>query len=178
MRLPQIDADGSPEPFPAPLDHADLRPILGLILNADRRLRGELDRVLEEFPVSTAEYTALIILRRSGPLTSAGLARRVYVTPQAMGQLVAGLEGKRLVQRHADPAHARRLLVELTAAGIDLLEKCGPSIASIEDAFLAGLNPREALYFHQLLQVCVDQMNAGRTPGTLDDGDESALAPE
>jgi DNA-binding MarR family transcriptional regulator len=50
-------------------------------------------------------------------MTVADLARVEFVTPQAMGATVAGLEEERLVARTVDPNDARRWNAVLTDAG-------------------------------------------------------------
>lgn len=139
------------------------RPLLGLILNADRGVRALMDETLQQYSLPTPEYTALVILRNYGPQPSAELARRVFVTPQAMGQIIASVEQRGLIVRHPDPNHGRRLLAELTPEGVRLVDQCVKSLEAVEQAFLGGLNPREQTYFCELLTECVDHLNEQRT---------------
>lgn len=77
-----------------------------------RRVRAEADE--EVLP-----YPQLAVLKRldEGSASTADLARAEAMTPQAMGEIVAALEGAELVSRRADATHGRRLLVSSTAAG-------------------------------------------------------------
>jgi DNA-binding MarR family transcriptional regulator len=50
-------------------------------------------------------------------MTTAELARREQITPQAMGATIAGLEQRGLVARSPDAADARRSILTLTAEG-------------------------------------------------------------
>lgn len=52
-----------------------------------------------------------------GPLSQRELADRCRVQAQTMSRIVARLERSGLVDRHPDPADARRLLVSRTEAG-------------------------------------------------------------
>ncbi|HVX47660.1 MAG TPA: MarR family transcriptional regulator [Mycobacteriales bacterium] len=63
------------------------------------------------------ESTALSLLERSGPTTSAALAREEHMTPQSMGATLTALERQGLVERHPDPDDGRRILMSVTAAG-------------------------------------------------------------
>ena len=63
------------------------------------------------------ELTVLSRLDRSGPATTAELARREQITPQAVGATIAGLEQHRLVTRTPDPTDGRRSIITLTPAG-------------------------------------------------------------
>jgi DNA-binding MarR family transcriptional regulator len=63
------------------------------------------------------ELTALSRLDRLGPSTTAELARREQITPQAMGATIANLERRGLVARGPDAGDRRRSILTLTAAG-------------------------------------------------------------
>lgn len=50
-------------------------------------------------------------------MTTAELARREQITPQAMGATIASLEQRGLVARSPDPTDARRSILTLTQEG-------------------------------------------------------------
>src|SRR3954462_12780026 len=92
-----------------------------LVGRLDRILRRRLGDALAPHGLSLPEYTTLSVLRaRPGP-SNAQLARRSLITPQAMNEVLARLEGRGLVRREVDPAHARIRRARLTAAGETLL---------------------------------------------------------
>lgn len=68
------------------------------------------------------ERTALSCLDRSGPTTSATLAREVQITAQAMGATVSALRARGLIERRADPADGRRVVLTVTEAGSQALK--------------------------------------------------------
>ena len=68
--------------------------------------------------LSNPQVTALSRLDRLGPMTTAGLARREQITPQAMGATIASLEKLGLVARTADADDARRSILTLTPEGL------------------------------------------------------------
>lgn len=72
---------------------------------------------LSEGDLTVPQLTALSRLDRSGPSTTAELARREQITPQAMGSTIAGLEERGLVARQPDSADGRRMILSLTPAG-------------------------------------------------------------
>jgi DNA-binding MarR family transcriptional regulator len=69
--------------------------------------------------LAAPQLTALSRLDRLGPLTTAELARREQITPQAMGATIASLEQRGLVARSADASDGRRAILSLTPAGTD-----------------------------------------------------------
>ena len=64
------------------------------------------------------QLTALSRLARRGPATTAELARREQITPQAMGATIASLEKLGLVARSADAADGRLSILGLTPEGL------------------------------------------------------------
>ena len=57
--------------------------------------------------LTSPQLTALSRLDRLGPATTAALARREQITPQAMGATIATLEERGLVTRRADSGDGR-----------------------------------------------------------------------
>jgi DNA-binding MarR family transcriptional regulator len=72
--------------------------------------------------LTTPEQSTLSRLERGGPATASDLARAEQVTPQAVGPLVAGLEGRGLVMRSPDPKDGRRVLLSVTEPGLEALQ--------------------------------------------------------
>jgi DNA-binding MarR family transcriptional regulator len=72
---------------------------------------------VSEGDLTGPQLTALSRLDRLGPSTTAELARREQITPQAMGATIASLEERSLVARAPDAADGRRSILRLTPAG-------------------------------------------------------------
>ncbi len=70
-----------------------------------------------EGELTLPQLTALSRLDRFGPSTTAELARREQITPQAMGATIASLEQRELVVRRPDSVDGRRSILSLTPAG-------------------------------------------------------------
>jgi DNA-binding MarR family transcriptional regulator len=68
--------------------------------------------------LSIPQLTALSRLARLGPMTTAELARREQISPQAMGATIASLEKLGLVARSADAADGRLSILGLTREGL------------------------------------------------------------
>lgn len=80
----------------------------------NRRVREEATTFGE---LSIPQMTALSRLDRQGPMTTAQLARREQISPQAMGATMASLEKRGLVARRPDPADGRLSILGLTPEG-------------------------------------------------------------
>jgi DNA-binding MarR family transcriptional regulator len=84
-----------------------------------RRLRS---RLRLESPPGRAELTmpqalALARIVEEGPISNAALAAGEYMRPQSTHEMVLFLEGRGFVERRADPADGRKLLIEVTTSG-------------------------------------------------------------
>jgi DNA-binding MarR family transcriptional regulator len=88
--------------------------------------------------LSAPQLTALSRIDRFGPLTTAELARREQITPQAMGATIASLEQRGLVARSADATDGRRSILSLTPQGRHVLHSGRSAVADKIAAALAG----------------------------------------
>jgi DNA-binding MarR family transcriptional regulator len=79
--------------------------------------------------LSSPQLTALSRIDRLGPMTTAELARREQITPQAMGATIASLEQRGLVARSPDAADARRSILTLTADGQTVIQSGRDALA-------------------------------------------------
>ena len=100
-----------PDAPPPEADAADLMHAVGVLL---RRVRGEAGHE----GLSWSQAAAMGRLDRTGPMTTADLARAEMVKPQSMGTLLAELEQEGLVERQPHPTDGRQILFSLTEAGV------------------------------------------------------------
>ena len=84
------------------------------------------------------ERTALAHLDRSGPTTSAALAREVQITAQAMGTTLNALRTRGLIERRPDPDDGRRVVLTVTETGRQALEDKRNSRAELIARALTG----------------------------------------
>lgn len=102
-------------------------------------VRVHLDAIVTPHGITTPQYTALTVLEFREGLTSAALARRAFVSAQAMSEVVIALERQELIVRRTDPAHARRRLITITDQGRELLDRIRPEAKRVEAILVEGL---------------------------------------
>ena len=122
-----------------------------LVGRLDRVLRRRLTDALGPHGLSLPEYTTLTVIRGTAGLSNAQLARRSLITPQAMSEVIARLEQRRLIRRRVDPTHARVRPAELTGAGDRLVRAADESVESIEQELLEGIAPSGQARLRDLL---------------------------
>ena len=65
-----------------------------VVARLERALRAEINERVKPHGLTTLQYTTLSILERGGELSNAQLARRAYMTPQSMSEVLDALEKK------------------------------------------------------------------------------------
>ncbi|NMH98438.1 MarR family winged helix-turn-helix transcriptional regulator [Pseudonocardia acidicola] len=126
-----------------------------LVKRLEMAERARMEEVLRPLGVTLHQYTALSILERRGGLSSAQLARRHVVSPQAMHQLVATMERDGLIERRPDESNRRILRAWLTEHGAEVLRSCHRVVDRLEERMLRALTPDEAAAFGQALERCL-----------------------
>src|SRR6185503_1675071 len=127
---------------PAPADPARPR-VTYLVGRLNRVLRRRLGEALTPYKLSVPQYTSLSVLHARGNLSNAELAKRAFISPQAMNEVIQGLEGRKLVTRKASSSHGRIVQLLLTPRGLDLMHECDSAVQRLEEAMLGGLTVLE-----------------------------------
>lgn len=110
-RAPRRTADAGPGTRPARIA-TDLRAALGPLV---RRLR----QFKPDGELTLSQTSVLVRLNREGPVTASELAAAEGIRPQSVCTIVNALQDRGLVARDQDPADGRRILLSVTAAGVD-----------------------------------------------------------
>jgi DNA-binding MarR family transcriptional regulator len=94
--------------------------------------------------LSLPESSALARLDRTGPATPGALAKLEQISPQSMGATLGTLERRGLIERHPDPADGRRVVMSVTADGLEVLRSRRSARAErLAQALSAGFTPAE-----------------------------------
>ena len=115
---------------------AELMHAMGVLL---RRVRAEAGQE----GLSWSQAAAMGRLDRTGPMTTADLARAEMVKPQSMGTLLAELEQDGLVQRRPHPTDGRQILFSLTPAGVEARRQRQAAKLAWLSAAIARFEPQE-----------------------------------
>lgn len=125
---------------------------LYLVKRLELVIRALMDDVLRPIGLTTLQYTALTVLQAKGELSSAQLARRSFLRPQTMHEMVLTLEKRGLITRGPDQRNRRVLLARLTDEGRAVLDRASPEVQELEDALLDGLSPGQRETFREGLR--------------------------
>lgn len=120
----------------------------------ERSVRKALSTALTPHRLSVAQYTVLSLLAGREGLSNAQLARRAYITPQAMSEVLRFLEGRGLLYREPSPDHARIHPAHLTDMGREMLAACDAAVDRMEDVMLASLPEDERRRMIEVIMRC------------------------
>ncbi len=125
-------------------------------------LRLEMDAALREEGMTTPQYAALSVLEEEAGLSGAALARRCFVKPQTMNEILVKLEAAGMVERRQHPEHGRVLSAYLTKKGAKRVSRAHGVVEAIEERMLAGLGRKKRSRLLETLRSCVESLEAGR----------------
>jgi DNA-binding MarR family transcriptional regulator len=128
-----------------------------LVKRLELAVRGEIESLMRPLGLTTHQYTALSVLARHPGLSSAQLARRSFISPQAANEIVSMMERKGLVVREADPRNRRILRMSLTDAGEVALRAGDELVDELEDRMFARLRHAEVERFRSTLEMCLSE---------------------
>ena len=131
-------------------------PQVGYVLKqAQSLLRLRMEEALEPLGLTVSHYSCLHQLRRAPGISSAALARGLFVTRQSMGAILQQLLDRGLVARPTRAETGRALPTALTADGERTLDAAQLLVTAVEDRMLAGLTPTQRTSLAEGLLACV-----------------------
>jgi DNA-binding MarR family transcriptional regulator len=140
----------------------DVEPRLSYVIaRLERALRAAINDRVKPHGLTTLQYTTLSVLGTRGELSNAQLARRSYMTPQAMSEVIEALEAKGLIRRDPHPNHRRIYPAALTAKGREVLSECDRAVDELEEQVLRDLSPTERAGLANGLMAAVRSLHAG-----------------
>lgn len=114
--------------------------VIGRISRLAKIVDTELTRTFARHGLDRSSFDVLATLRRNGrSLTPTELMRSSMITSGAVTQRLDRLEDRGLVRRSPSAADGRGVLIDLTDAGRELLDRLLPDHLATENRLLAAL---------------------------------------
>jgi DNA-binding MarR family transcriptional regulator len=131
------------------------------VARLERAIRQGINRRVKPYGLTTLQYTTLSVLGRRDGLSNAQLARRAYMTPQSMNEVIDALEQKGLIVRNPHPNHRRVYPATLTPKGREVLAECDRVVDDLESQMLSELTTRQAEALRVGVMSAVRSLGAG-----------------
>ncbi|WP_158843443.1 MarR family winged helix-turn-helix transcriptional regulator [Saccharothrix deserti] len=138
--------------------------VIGRLNRLARLVEGELRKTFAEHELDTASFDVLATLRRSEPphrLTPTELMRASMVTSGAITQRLDRLEARGLVVRSPNEHDGRGVVVSLTDAGRDLIDRTLPDHLATENRLLDALSKTERAALADTLKQLLESLGDG-----------------
>ena len=134
-----------------------IKEIVGAIRKFVRAVSLDAFKISKKYGLTGPQSTLLRTLVKEGPLSSASLSRRLYVTPSNITGIIDRLEKKGLVERIRKERDRRIVLINLTESGAELSNSLPDPIEKKLIYELADLKPEHvrilALVMNQILNL-------------------------
>lgn len=114
--------------------------LLSGLYRASGAIRQHLERTLQaEVGLHWSAFAALLCLWRNGQVETRRLADETGVAKSTLSSILNMLEERKLVRRRAHDRERRLVLVDLTAAGVELISALFPKVRAEEARIVAHL---------------------------------------
>jgi DNA-binding MarR family transcriptional regulator len=129
-----------------------------LIKRAQAALHVCLEEIVSAHGLGIPQFVVLSFLAETPGLANADLARRAFVTPQTMNEVLKQLESAGLVERVQNPTNARILNAYLTRSGTRKLSAVSSQVRELEARLLSGLSGDERQILNRALLTIIDNV--------------------
>ena len=127
-----------------------------------QRLFASISERVAPYGLTTLQFTTLSVLSRHGaPLSTSQLARRAFMTPQSMSEVIHALERNGLIKRNPHPNHRRTLPATITPKGRRVLAACDEAVSEFEDSMLSGFSDKDRAAFLDMVKAAVRNLGGG-----------------
>ncbi len=129
-----------------------------LVKRAQSVIHLALEEIVSKHGLGIPHYVVLTLLAETPGLPNAELARKAFVTPQSMNEVLKQLEASGLVERHPSPSNARILCAHLTQAGEQKWRSVDEGVQELEERLLQGLTRDEVRVLNRSLKTIIWNM--------------------
>jgi DNA-binding MarR family transcriptional regulator len=126
-----------------------------------RRMRLQGESVMAQLGLRPRHLMALTVLRDRGGSAQQALSSTLMMDGTNVVGLLNDLEAERLIERRRSPQDRRRHVVEVTANGLELLDKAERALAAAENEVLAALDEAQRETLYALLQQAANGEGSG-----------------
>jgi DNA-binding MarR family transcriptional regulator len=125
-------------------------------------LSRQFEAAMQAVSLTATQFGVLASIAAEPGLGSGQLARRVLVTPQSVGELVAALEAAGLVTRDRSGGRGRRAGISLTPRGEQILGQAYRIVAALNEPSRLGLDAAEVVTLNTLLHRVLRTVQTGQ----------------
>lgn len=114
--------------------------------------------ILEDFPITPPQFSALIWLYKDGDMTIGELSQKMYIACSTITDLIDRMEKNNLVTRIRDDRDRRVVRIQMLEYGRDIIQKVLSARRAYLHRILEKFTQEEALQAEEILQLIYKQM--------------------
>lgn len=123
------------------------------IMYTQNVLSEKFNELIKPYDLSHEQYNVLRILRgQKGPANMSTIQERMIAKSSNTTRLIDKLLLKELVTREVCPGNRRKMEVEITQKGLELLAELDPKVDAHEELFSSNMTTEELTQLNQLLE--------------------------
>ena len=126
--------------------------LIYLVKSLEAANRSQMDALLRDASVTTMQYLTLGVLLEHEALSGAALARRTFVKPQSMQDIIQALEAKGYIERKRPQEDRRERVISITDSGAALMRQLESRVAAFDTALCDDFSAAEEAQFRNLLR--------------------------
>ncbi|KAA8731256.1 MarR family transcriptional regulator [Acinetobacter qingfengensis] len=123
------------------------------IARTDRLINKILNDELKKLNISLSQFTMLSVIQRKPGLSNAKLAELSFIKPQSATKVIQELENHQWITKRSDPEHGRRILIELSALGLEKVQACREIVRHVESQMLGSIDSNLAMVIKNNLDI-------------------------
>jgi len=145
-------------PEQAPDGHAEINEYLAYLLaSANRRMRQGLAQTIAAEDVTEEQWRILHVLSDEQGRAMGDLAEQVLMNHPALTKNIDKMVSRGLVQRAADGADSRRVLVYISDLGLEMVARLRKCVDAHHGVLAEALGPRKTEQLKKLLKAFIDE---------------------
>jgi DNA-binding MarR family transcriptional regulator len=131
----------------------------------------------EGFDITAVQYSALLAIRNNPGIDQTTLMEIIAFDRSTIGEVVARLEKKKLIERKIGSTDRRTKLLYITAAGSKIIKEVTPAVLRTQRLIVEPLSRSEQALFMRIMRHLVHLNNErSRVPLRLDSPRKRELA--
>ena len=129
-----------------------------LVKRAQSLINLSLEEIVSKHGLGIPHYVVLALLAETPGLPNAELARKAFVTPQSMNEVLQQLEASGLVERQPSPSNGRILNAQLTHKGEKKWRSVNDDVLELDERLLLDLSQDEVRTLNRSLRTIIRNM--------------------
>lgn len=114
---------------------------------------------MQDIDLTSVQSDAIISILRNPNITASELKDSLQLSQSTVAGIISRLDNKGILNKTVSTDDARKAILTLTPAGIELEDKLKDIAVQTQHALLEGMSEEEQAEFERLLEIALENMN-------------------